>query len=189
MVARADLTPRLMAAASDLLEQRNVFAERGFEPNFSDASEMLQGLDSFLSILIYISLAFLALLGLETLLYRRRFDELNTLVSLISIHQSARDVLGVRDPEVLRDNLLYLRKCSDLLGLIGVITGYYTQENSSLLYNNLIQTIHERSSSLKVNIQLKVLHASIDASRFGVRPEEVLSDDLSAGAQGATVAE
>ena len=56
---------------------------------------MLQGLDSFLSILVYIGLAFLALLGLEAISYRRRFHELNTLISLISMHQSDKDVLGL----------------------------------------------------------------------------------------------
>lgn len=169
LVTRVGLTPRLIAAAGHLVEQRNPLAEQGFEPTVSDASEMLQGLDSFLSVLIYIGLAFLALLGLETLACRKRFDELNTLVSLISMHQSARDVLGLSDAAVFRDNLLYLRLCSDLLGLIGVVTGFYTQENSSLLYSNISETIHERSSSLKVNIQLKILHASIDS-----RPAEKL---------------
>ena len=47
-------------------------------------------------------------------------------------------------------------------GLIAVITGYYTQENSSLLYNRLLETIHERCDGLKINIQLKILHALIE---------------------------
>ena len=32
----------------------------------------------------------------------------------------------------------YLSICSDLLGLISVISGYYAQENPSLLYGNLL---------------------------------------------------
>ena len=68
-----------------------------FEPTLGEASDMLQGLEAFLSVLVYIGLAFLALLGLEITTYRRRFNELNTLVSLISMHQSDKDVLGLAE--------------------------------------------------------------------------------------------
>ncbi len=163
LVARAGLTPRLLAQAAHLLDAKpDTIAERGFEPTVGDASEMFQGVESFLGIIIYIGLAFLALLGLESFTYRRRFHELNSLISLISLHQSSKDVLGLRDAAVRASNLLYLSLCSDLLGLISMISGYYTQENSSLLYNNLSEVIHQRCDALKINIQLKILHATID---------------------------
>ena len=73
------------------------------------------------------------LLGIEIATYRRRFNELNTFISLISMHQSNKDVLGLTDEKQRAKNLLYLSLCSDLLGIIGVITGYYSQENPSLL--------------------------------------------------------
>ncbi len=96
LAARRDLTPREMAAAAHLVDrQADAFSARGFEPTLGDASEVLQGMEAFLSILIYIGLAFLALLGWEITTYRRRFNELNTLVSLISMHQSDKDVLGL----------------------------------------------------------------------------------------------
>jgi hypothetical protein len=43
-----------------------------------------------------------------------------------------------------------------------MISSYYTQENSSLLFNNLSEVIHQRCDGLKINIQLKVLHATVD---------------------------
>src|SRR5690606_22193087 len=111
--------------------------------------------------IVNIGLAFLALLGLEMLTYRKRFHELNSLVSLLSMLQSNKDVLGLSDGDKLRENLLYLGLTSDLLGIVSMISGYYTQENSSLLFNNLSEVIHERCDSLKINIQLKILHAGI----------------------------
>lgn len=171
LVARRGLTPRRLAAASHLLDKDiNTLTQRGFEPTFGDAATVLQGLDSFLSILVYIGLTFIALLGLEVATYRRRFHELNTLISLISMHQSEKDVLGMTDRARLRENLLYLSICSDLLGLISVIGGYYSQENSSLLYSGLLDTIHERSHAMKLNIQSKIMHASIPLAPPVPRP-------------------
>jgi hypothetical protein len=165
LVARRGLTPRLRAAAAHLLDSRHVtLAEAGFEPTFSDAGDVLQTVEALLGILVYIGLAFLTLLGLEVIRYRRRFHELNTLISLISMHQSEKDVLGLSNKELQRENMLYLRICSDLLGLISVISGYYTQENSSLLYSNLLEIIHHRCSGLKLNIQTKILHASLEVA-------------------------
>ncbi len=171
LVARPDLTPRLLAAAAHLLDRDvNTFSLRGFEPTIGEASEVLQGLEAFLSVLIYIGLAFLAMLGLEVASYRRRFNELNTLVSLISMHQSDKDVLGLTNDNLQRENLLYLSMCSDLLGLISVISGYYAQENPSLLYGNLLEIIHQRCDGLKLNIQIKILHVSVDITPPAAEP-------------------
>jgi hypothetical protein len=165
LIARRGLTPRLLAVAAHLLDtEADTLSARGYEPTLGDAAEVLQGLESFLSVLVYIGLAFLALLGLEITTYRRRFHELNTLISLISMHQSNKDVLGLTCNETLRENLVYLTTCSDLLGLISVIGGYYSQENSSLLYSNLLAVIYERSDRMKLNIQTKIMHASIATS-------------------------
>ena len=181
LVARRGLTPRLLAGAAHLLDNRAAtLRDAGFEPTFGEASDVLQGLEAFLGILVYLGLAFLALLGLEVVSYRRRFHELNTLISLISIHQSEKDVLGLADTARQRENVLYLRICSDLLGLISVISGYYTQENSSLLYSNLLEIIHHRCSGLKLNIQTKILHAAITLPpdhQPAAEPEEVSGDE------------
>ena len=162
LVARRDLTPRLLAEAAHLLDNRSPkITDNKFEPTVSETSDVFQGVEAFLGILTNIVLAFLALLGLEMLTYRRRFHELNSLISLVSVHQSSKDVLGLRNPAVQRQNLLYLSLCSDLLGLISMIAGYYTQENSSLLFNSQAEIIHQRCDGLKINIQLKILHALV----------------------------
>jgi hypothetical protein len=160
LVARPGLTPRLLAEANHLLDfHPQTIEDGGFEPSMNDASEMFQGIEAFLGIIVNIGLAFLALLGLEIMAYRKRFHELNSLISLISMLQSNKDVTGVSDPAVRNENLLYLSLCSDLLGQVSMISGYYTQENSSLLFNNLSEVIHQRCDGLKINIQLKILHA------------------------------
>ncbi|MCA9070224.1 MAG: hypothetical protein KDA84_14925, partial [Planctomycetaceae bacterium] len=163
LVARKTLTPRLFAEAIHLLDKNtNTLKQLSFEPTFSQAKEVFEAIESFLGILVYLGLASLTLLGIEISTYRRRFNELNTFISLISMHQSDKDVLGLTDDRLRAKNLLYLGLCSDLLGIIGVITGYYSQENPSLLYNRLTEIIYQRSSSLKLNIQLKILHATIE---------------------------
>jgi hypothetical protein len=171
LVAKKSLTPRLLAEAVHLLDQNTNTLNRGsFEPTLSQAKEVFEAMDAFLGILVYIGLAFLTLLGIEIATYRRRFNELNTLISLISMHQANKDVLGLSDDTLRQRNLLYLGLCSDLLGIIGVITGYYSQENSSLLYNRLTEIIYQRSSSLKLNIQLKILHAMVEVKQEEPQP-------------------
>ena len=152
-------------------------SEGRYEPTLGETSEFVQGVDAALGIVINLVLAFLALMGLEMLAYRKRFHELNSLVSLISIHQSSKDVLGVSDGHIRRDHLLYLSLCSDLLGLVSMIGGYYTQENSSLLFSGMPEIIHQRCDGLKINIQLKILHATIDEGRF---ESKTLSEPVSA---------
>ena len=163
LVARVNLTPRLLAVAAHLIDGRPPsIANSRFDATIAETSDIFQGVEALMGILINIVLAFLALLGIEMMAYRKRFHELNSLVSLISMHQSSKDVLGLADPKRRRDNLLYLSLCSDLLGLVSSISGYYTQENSSLLFNNLPEIIHQRCDGLKINIQLKILHAIIE---------------------------
>ena len=161
LVARQGLTPRLLTQAANLIDAHpRTIAEGSFHLSSGEASELFQGVDAFFSILVNIGLAFLALLGLDVFAYRKQFHELNSLVSLVSMLQSNKDVLGV-PLEVRGEHLLYLSLCSDMLSLISAISGYYTQENSSLLFNNLSEVVHQRCDSLKINIQLKLLHAMV----------------------------
>lgn len=163
LVARRGLTPRLLAQAAHVLEAKPpTIAEGEFTPTTSEASEIFQGIEAFMGIIVNIGLAFLALLGLDVMAYRKQFHELNSLVSLLSMLQSNKDVLGLADPAKRAENLLYLGLVSDLLGVISMISSYYTQENSSLLFNNLSEVIHQRCDGLKINIQLKVLHATVE---------------------------
>lgn len=159
LVARDGLTPRLLAGARPLVTESHW--DIGYKPSLEGAGAVLQGVEAFLGIIVYIGLAFLALLGLEVATYRRRFHELNTLISLISMHQSNKDILGLEPGKLRQENLRYLELCSDLLGLISVISGYYAQENASLIYSNMLEIIHHRSNGLKLNIQIKILHAGL----------------------------
>jgi hypothetical protein len=169
LVARQGLTPRLLAEAAHVLDARPAAITDGqFDPTTSDTSDIFQGIESFLGIIVNIGLAFLALLGLDVMMYRKQFHELNSLVSLLSMLQSNKDVLGLADQRQKTENLLYLGLVSDLLGLISMISSYYTQENSSLLFNNLSEVIHQRCDGLKINIQLKILHATVDIPRLSV---------------------
>lgn len=170
LVARSGLSPRQMAAARRLVDpSTNVLETSGTMSTIDEASELLQGVEAFLGILVYIGLAFIALLGVDILLYRQRFHELNSLISLVSMHQAAKDVLG-SDAATKVHDIAYLRFCSDVLGLISAITGYYAQENSSLMYNKLLEIIPQRADALKLNIQLKILHAIVDLPRHSLPP-------------------
>ncbi len=172
LVARPDLSPQQMAAARRLVDPRaNVIEAADPMSSIDAASGLLQGVEAFLGILVYIGLAFVALLGLDVVLYRQRFHELNSLISLVSMHQSSKDVLG-SDPAAKAHDIKYLSSCSDVLGLISAITGYYAQENSSLLYNKLLEIIPQRADALKLNIQLKILHALIELPTPSPGPQE-----------------
>ncbi len=166
LVARRGLTPRLLAQAGHVLDSGPLLiTDRQFEPTAAEAGDIFQGIEAFLGIIVNIGLAFLALLGLDAMAYRKQFHELNSLVSLLSMLQSNKDVLGLSDAKQKTENLLYLGLVSDLLGLISMISSYYTQENSSLLFNNLSEVIHQRCDGLKINIQLKILHATVELPR------------------------
>jgi hypothetical protein len=159
LVARQGLTPRLLAQAASVLDaQPRSITDHRFKLTSGEAAGLFQGLDAALSILVNVGLAFLALLGLDVVAYRRKFHELNSLVSVISLLQSSKDVLDAA-PAERGEQLRYLGLCSDMLSLISAIAGYYTQENSSLLFNNLSEVVHQRCDGLKLNIQLKLLHA------------------------------
>lgn len=162
LVAKREISDATLANLSHLFEPDSKKLQSvDFDFNAKDASELFQGLDAFLGILINIILGFIAVLGLEMWVYRKRFHALNSLVSLLSMLQSNKDILGQTDPDRRSENLQYLSTVSDLLSMISAINGFYTQENSSLLFNNQSEVIHERCDNLKLNIQLKILHAGI----------------------------
>ena len=144
-----------------MLRPNRSLSEAAVAPSTEVTSEVLQGVDAFFSILINIGLAFLALLGLDAMGWRRQFHELNSLISVLSQLQSNKDVLAVKDDVLRKENMHYLSLVSDLLGLISQISSYYTQENSTLVFNNLSDVIHERCDALKLNIQLKLLQSAI----------------------------
>lgn len=136
-----------------------------YEPSLSETSELFQG-RRLPGIIINLVLAFLALTGLEMLAYRKRFHELNSLVSLISIHQSSKDVLGVHDSRTRRDHLLYLSLCSDLLGLVSMIGATTPVRIRHCCSAECPKSSTSAATAWKINIQLKILHATIDPKPF-----------------------
>jgi hypothetical protein len=160
LVAREGLGQAALQEALKVLHPAAPVLERHVI-SATETAELLQGVDAFFSILINIGLAFLALTGLDVWAYRKPFHELNSLVSLLSLLQSDKDVLGIDDEVARKNNLLYLSLVSDLLSLVSAVSGYYTQENSSLLFNRQSEVVHQRCDALKLNIQLKILHASV----------------------------
>ena len=162
LVARQKLTPRLLAAAARLLEDKPLdISQRGYELTAGELGNVFGAIDDSLGVLLNIVLAFLGLLGIEMVTFRKRFHELNSLVSLLGMLQSNKDIIDIKDEALKQEHLLYLRLCSDLLSLISAISGYYTQENASLSFNSLPEIIHQRCDGLKINIQLKILHGGL----------------------------
>lgn len=161
VAAKSGLRPSLLAAVHRMLADTEETAPwLAADPtDFETAGQVLGAIKSLLDLLIFIGLAFLALLGLEIASYRRRFHQLNTIISLIGIHQGNKDLLDEADPDVRRRHLLYLARCIDLLSLIDTTAGYYVQRNGSLLYSNLLTAVTQRSSNLKLAILMRMQQA------------------------------
>ena len=168
VVAREGLSPGLHAAVHRLLTEGEEAPEwsEADPTDLEQAGTLLGAIKSLLDLLIFIALAFLALLGFEIASYRRRFHQLNTIITLIGIHQGEKDISPTADPSERRSATRYLERCIDLLSLIDAISGYYVQRNSSLLYSTLLSTVGQRSSSLKMAILLRLqLAAAAEARR------------------------
>ncbi len=162
IVAREGLTPRLLGQAAAISDDDNrAFAAAAVMPSTEMTSEALQGVDAFVGILVNIALAFIGLLSLEAIRWRRPFHELNALVSRLSLLQSQTDMLDIEDATLRRHNRLVLGMVSDQLGLISTLASFYTQENASLLFNSISELVHERCNALKINIQLKILQSNV----------------------------
>ena len=131
-----------------------------------------------MGILINIALAFFALLGIETMAYRKQFHELNSLVSLISMHQSTKDVLGLTDPKLRQNNLQYLSLCSDLLALL--FPGFH--DDSPHTAQELPRTTEERVRSLSTDLTNEICRSlRQDEPRCPTeRAEEIASAFLAA---------
>ncbi|BBM82169.1 hypothetical protein [Candidatus Uabimicrobium amorphum] len=127
----------------------------------SVVNDSLQKADAFTETFIGVAMILMSLFGLSVYSFRQRFNELNTLVSLLNMLQSSKDLHGELDHELRTQYILYLAYCSDLLSIIDIVTGYYAQENSALMFNGFCSTIHQRCSHLKLNIQLKIQHATL----------------------------
>ncbi len=116
-------------------------------------------IDHALAVIVNFVIIIAALFGLEILIYRHYVHELNSLISRISLLQAERDLHDIDDREKQKPNIIALELCSDLLGLISSLAGYYGQENAALMFQGLTGSVHNRANTLKINIQLKILQA------------------------------
>ena len=134
---------------------------RGLPSTFlhTQGTSLMADVDHALAVIVNFVIIIVALFGLEILFYRHYIHELNSLISRISLLQSERDLHDIDDREKQKPNIFALETCSDLLGLISSLAGYYGQENAALMFQGLTGSVHNRANTLKINIQLKLLQA------------------------------
>jgi hypothetical protein len=125
----------------------------------STGSSVVEDLATALEAAVNLVVLLAALFGLEIIVHRRYLHELNNMISRISLLQAEHDLLGPTDRKELEHNIAYLDGCADLLGVISTIAGYYGQQNAALVFSGLTGQLHARANELKINIQLKLLHA------------------------------
>ena len=125
----------------------------------SEGNALSADLADLFEAVVNLALIMAALFGLEVILHRRYIQELSSLLTHISQIQADHDVVGVSDRDQRRQNMMFLEACSDLLGLVSSIAGYYSQGNAALAFNGLTGFVHVRANLLKLNIQLKLVQA------------------------------
>lgn len=158
LVAQPSFNPLKLRAIANLFYPKDILQIKDEDSVIKD---FLERADAISQIFMTTAFFLIALFGMGVLAHRRRFNELNTLISLINIHQSSKDLYDESNPEVCVRYRHYLAYCSDLLGIIDVITGYYAQEDSTLLFNGFCSVIHQRCMNLKINIQLKIHQSAL----------------------------
>lgn len=156
-VAATEVVPFLLEHSPDALPAY-LFELLG-RLSHSEGNALTADLANIFEAIVNLALIVAALFGLEVILHRRYIQELSTLLTHISQLQADYDVVGVADGEKRRQNMLFLEACSDLLGLISSIAGYYSHGNAALAFNGLTGFVHVRANLLKLNIQLKLVQA------------------------------
>lgn len=145
-----------------------------FHLRFGDASgwEMLEGIDSAISATVYLGLAVLFLITLESRLKRRRslraLQELRALAHVIDMHQLSKDPDWVMHRESspldseqnhLEPYLLgrYLDYCVDLLALIGKVAALYAQNNADGVVLQAVEEVENLTATLATKIWQKIM--------------------------------
>ena len=163
LVASPDLTERQRRDLTRALVLRNA-DDAESEMLHSQGSSVVGDLADLFEMFVNFGFILAAWFGLEVLLHRRYIQELGALLTLLSMIQSERDVLGV-DPALRERNVLYLETCGDLSGLVSALAGYYSHGNAALAFSGLTGFVHVRAHLLKLNIQLKLVQAAEVGSR------------------------
>lgn len=134
--------------------------------------EMLEGIDSAISATVYLGVAVVFLITLESRLKRRRslraLQELRALAHVIDMHQLSKDPEWSlhRESSPLDDEqnhlepyLLgrYLDYCVDLLALIGKVAALYAQNNADGVVLQAVEEVENLTATLATKIWQKIM--------------------------------
>ena len=149
----------------------------------TDGWATLDGINSGISTLIYLGLAVLFLVTLESRIKRRRalraLQELRALAHVIDMHQLSKDPQWHehresspwdKESEHMDPYLLgrYLDYCVDLLALIGKLAALYAQKTQDGVVLQAVEEVENLTSTLATKIWQKImLIDTLQASRRG----------------------
>ncbi len=151
-----------------------VAGKLAYHLKFTDADgwTMLEGIDSGISTLIYLGLAIVFLITLETRIKRRRslraLQELRALAHVIDMHQLSKDPdwqlhresspwdksSGHMDPYLLGR---YLDYCVDLLSLLGKLAALYAQNSQDGVVLLAVEEVENLTATLATKIWQKIM--------------------------------
>ncbi|MFN3168454.1 MAG: hypothetical protein ACE37H_15450 [Phycisphaeraceae bacterium] len=186
-LARAIPEPILwirIVSAALVLTMVGVVGKLAYHLKFTDADgwAMLEGIDSGISTLVYLGLAIVFLVTLETRIKRRQslraLQELRALAHVIDMHQLSKDPewhahresspwdkeSAHMDPLMLGR---YLDYCVDLLALIGKLAALYAQNSQDGVVLQAVEEVENLTSTLATKIWQKIM--LIDTLQAGRR--------------------
>ncbi|MCR4318574.1 MAG: hypothetical protein NUW37_19705 [Planctomycetes bacterium] len=164
LISGPKITPAQHDLVAGLFDHSSVSSQN---PLANNTWEFFQGLEALMMFIIELGIGVVALVGVEVLIFRKRFHQLSTLVSIIGTHQARKDVAVARDKGEIHEKIAYLEHCSDALGIIDSLAGFYVQCNPALVFDAGFQMLHQRIGSLKLNIQIKILQGVVNAGKGG----------------------
>ncbi|MFT5466826.1 MAG: hypothetical protein ACI8UO_001926 [Verrucomicrobiales bacterium] len=122
----------------------------------SDRSTMIEDLANGSAIPINLVVILFALFGWELFRERGYIQELNGLISRVSIVQTDQDPFRWQDEASIRHGCDFLDSCADLLGVISTISAYYGEVRPAIVFNGMTTMLDSRASDLRLNIQVKL---------------------------------
>lgn len=151
-----------------------VVAKLAYHLKFTDADgwSMLEGINSGISSLIYLGLAVIFLVTLETRIKRRKalkaVQELRALAHVIDMHQLSKDPEWALhresspwdgESEHMDPYLLgrYLDYCVDLLALIGKLAALYAQNSQDGVVLQAVEEVENLTATLATKIWQKIM--------------------------------
>ena len=174
-----------VVSAALVLAMIGVAGKLAYHLKFTDADgwAILEGIDSGISTLVYLALAILFFVSLETRIKRRRalaaLQELRALAHVIDMHQLSKDPewqthresspwdkdSGHMDPYLLGR---YLDYCVDLLALIGKLAALYAQNMQDGVVLQAVDEVENLTATLATKIWQKItLVDAMHAARRG----------------------